>query len=409
MAKAINKTSASNKAAAKKAPVSKLKKQPKTLAPRKPKTPKQKSDVQKGTKDFTFGTAAEQHAGYTELAKTFYDGDKVREINSHRRIGVVTGAPQGQYLYVEFEAADKSGQPIPANVHVGDVVKVTEFATVGGHTYRVGDLVQQSKSSKLQGKIVDFRTSKGKDIPTYAFVKQDDGKTKQWSIDGLHRVVPEPDLSARVGEVAMQPGDLQAGDTIYHRDGSSGIIVSFTPDNKVCVELADGDVARWSADDCSVIEEMMSDREDDEIDAIDPVGVGSIVVRGAELTQGVVQSFTDDGNLNVELDDGQMVVWPKDGVGKVHTAESLNSAGWSVVKQKIAFSSVNLFAAFTFKENTFVKVGNSSAIKVVVMGTVDEPFAMLATPNIALPKDAKIRFRQKDKVEAFAGAVLTSQ
>lgn len=72
---------------------------------------------------------------------------------------------------------------------------------------------------------------------------------------------------------------------------------------------------------------------------------------------------------------------------------------------KLKFDDVNLFGAFISKDKTFVKVSKSNGIAVMIRGTADEPFAMLATPTTKINSSAIQRFKKTDKVSPFVAPV----
>jgi hypothetical protein len=73
--------------------------------------------------------------------------------------------------------------------------------------------------------------------------------------------------------------------------------------------------------------------------------------------------------------------------------------------QRVKFEQISLFGAFSLKDRTFVKVSKSNAIPALVQGSVDEPFAMLATQSSKMANSAIQRFKKDDKVVPYAGPV----
>lgn len=137
------------------------------------------------------------------------------------------------------------------------------------------------------------------------------------------------------------------------------------------------------------------------IPAIEQWAIGAAVVHPTH-GNGIVCGHTKtDGVVEVNFD--------LESAADVYDARGIAVEGIEIVgdelksrepkkAKKLRFADVNLFEAFVAKDRTHVKVGNTSAIAVAVAGIESEPFAMLATAEAKLSKDAKKRFGLKDVV-----------
>lgn len=75
-----------------------------------------------------------------------------------------------------------------------------------------------------------------------------------------------------------------------------------------------------------------------------------------------------------------------------------------VKPQKVAFKDVVLFGGFSLRNKTFVKVGNTSAIRIAIFNQHSEnPSVYLASPEFRLATDAKTRFKVSDRVTLIGG------
>jgi hypothetical protein len=112
----------------------------------------------------------------------------------------------------------------------------------------------------------------------------------------------------------------------------------------------------------------------------------------------VFDKNSTEGNEGKE---GEVDEVHQDELTRLMTAKDVAKAAKPV---KLKFDDVNLFGAFISKDKTFVKVSKSNGIAVMIRGTVDEPFAMLATPNAKISSSSIQRFKKTDKVLPFSGS-----
>jgi hypothetical protein len=216
----------------------------------------------------------------------------------------------------------------------------------------------------------------------------------------------------------VQGHKFKMGQSVAHKEGQVGIIVGLEYEFiRVKIDAATGETQKWLGADCTTVKKALAAQAKVQSKLKSkPKASGSspsaeqVLKRRYSLKIGDQVRFSPTGDVGII----ESVTFEDPGVSdqirvSVKYPEFLESAsvGPTLLTKientpKLRFGDVAVFSPFIVADSTFVKVGNSTAIAAQVRGSLDEPFAMLATPVAHLNKEAKRSFKQSDKVMPYS-------
>ncbi|QBQ74547.1 hypothetical protein BcepSauron_167 [Burkholderia phage BcepSauron] len=225
-------------------------------------------------------------------------------------------------------------------------------------------------------------------VPPEALIKplslQQTSRGTEWSAEDV--------LAARYG--------FLIGDQVETKDGTVGGTIS-----KALFATYPGD----TVGDVLVIVGGVSETDDAVIQntgtqILDPMGLNLTNPRypetGFALGAAVRHSVQGLGQVVTRVAEGIVRVNFFDGTTLDVHEEALESAG------KVRFSELGLLQPFKVGEQSFIKVGGSTAIAVVIPTIPNsEPVVALARSAVDVAKSAKRSFKQSDKVSLFSNAL----
>jgi hypothetical protein len=364
---------------------------------------------QDAVKAFAFPTRKSMKA----LAKTLTVGTVVGEKGGQERVGMVHAVPgsgstipsgtvgviwdegKGVEVYAGgmLEVVKNPSKRLKADIGTA-IEQNREYAKLA-KKYTLGAEVQELQEPKRHG-IVQAVAAKGSGYVTVQFGIAVEAKhVGDLKLLGQHQALLAPTTSAPVVHTAWEVGTRVEHPT--HGLGVVAISAEGMPDDVATVHFDDGDqVAKEiAASELKVINDTFAVGE---IVEHAEHGMGRIETLHPNATTAAVRFLDADVVVTRKLSELHSL---KDAEITIERAADAAVTPVSKVK-RVRFDELGLFEAFVHEDRTHVKVGNTSALRVVVAGITSEPFAMLATQESKLVKDAKVRFRLKDKVARYA-------